>query len=141
MDQRNYATESYSYSLAAIAMLVDPPIGSTMIGEEHQTRMITLWCATKQVERGIVVEQEVLRVSCLRANDIRSLNWVAAEEDGKVQANDIIVAFASVELYGEATRISCFVWKLACWIINVSSNPMTPAMPQRTKAHELVENS
>jgi len=71
-------------SVAAVSVLVDPAIRGTVVGEEHQTSVVTLRSIAQQIEGSIVVEQEVLGVASLRANDIRTLDRVTAEEDGEV---------------------------------------------------------
>ena len=65
-------------------MLVDPAIRSTVVGEEHQTSVVALRSVAQKIEGSIVVEQEVLGVASLRTDDIRSLEWVTAEEDREV---------------------------------------------------------
>lgn len=73
--------------MAAVTVLVDPAIGSTMVREEHQTSMVTLGCVGQQVEGRIVVEKEVLGVTSLRADDIGSLDRVTTEKDREVQSH------------------------------------------------------
>ena len=70
--------------MATISVLVDPAIRSAVVREEHETSVVTLRGVTQQIEGSIVVEQEVLGVASLRADDIRSLNRITAEEDGEV---------------------------------------------------------
>ena len=41
--------------VAAVAVLVDPPIRCAVVGEEHQTCVIALGRATEEVEGGVVV--------------------------------------------------------------------------------------
>lgn len=73
--------------------------------------MVALGRATEQVKSGVKVEQEVLRVAGLRPNDIWTLDGVTTEEDGEVEAHNVVVAFFGVELDREATRIAAFIWK------------------------------
>ena len=86
-------------------------------------------CASQQVKGGIVIQEEVLWISGLRSNDIGTLNWVSAEKDRlltsektsrpvereeyPVQAYDIIVALASVELNCESAGIAGRIWELS----------------------------
>jgi hypothetical protein len=72
--------------VAAVSVLVDPAIGCTVVRKEHQSGVVTLGCQTKKVKGRIVVEEEVLWVACLRANDVRTLDWVAAEEDLEISS-------------------------------------------------------
>jgi hypothetical protein len=69
--------------VAAVAVLVDPAVGCAVVGEEHQTSVVAFGCQAEKVESRIVVEEEVLGVAGLGANDVRTLDWVAAEEDLK----------------------------------------------------------
>ena len=68
--------------MAAITMRAPPALRSAVVTEEHHSGMVGLGSVGKEVERGVVVQEEVLRVPLLRANDVRSLHGVAAEEDG-----------------------------------------------------------
>ena len=77
-------------------MLIDPTIWSAVIREEHQASVVTLRRVSQQIEGGIVVEQEVLGVAGLRANDIRSLDGIATEEDWEIESDNVIIPFASV---------------------------------------------
>jgi hypothetical protein len=47
-----------------------------------------------------------LRVALLRMNEVRKFNRIADEEDGRVIADQIIVAFFRIELHGKSTRIA-----------------------------------
>lgn len=49
----------------------------------------------KEVESSIIVDEERLRVSTLTANVVWTLHRIADEEDRPVQANDIVVSFAT----------------------------------------------
>jgi hypothetical protein len=48
----------------------------------------------------------------LGTDDIGALDGIATEEDGEVQANDIVVALLGVELDGESTRVTGLVGEL-----------------------------
>jgi hypothetical protein len=45
--------------------------------------VVAFGCQAEKVKGGVVVEEEVLGVAGLGANDVRTLDWVAAEEDLK----------------------------------------------------------
>lgn len=68
--------------VATIAVVKAPSYGSSVVTEEHETSMITLRCACKQVKDTVVVEQEVLGVAVLGSNDVGARNGVSAEKDG-----------------------------------------------------------
>lgn len=74
--------------------------------------MIGLGCVGQQIKESIIVEEEVAGVAGLRADDIGALNGIAAEEDGEIEAHDVVVAFGGVELDGKATGVAAFVGKL-----------------------------
>jgi len=78
--------------MAAVPVLVDPPIWCAMVGEEHQASVVALRRAGKQIESGIVVEQKVARVARLGADDIWALYWVAAKEDWEVLQHTLVIA-------------------------------------------------
>ncbi len=77
-----------------------------MVTEEHHASMVAFGRVCQQIEQGVVVEEKILWVTGLRANDVRTLNGITTEEDGKVQANDIVVAFTGVELEGKASWVA-----------------------------------
>lgn len=52
-------------SMAAISMVKSPALRGSVITEEHETGMVTLRSASKQVEDAIVVEQKVFGVAVL----------------------------------------------------------------------------
>ncbi|KAF5613859.1 isoflavone reductase like IRL [Fusarium subglutinans] len=68
--------------VAAVAMVKAPPLGSSVIAEEHETCIVSFWGVGEEVEEGVVIEEEVCWFAGLRANDVWSLDGVAAEEDG-----------------------------------------------------------
>ena len=49
--------------------------------------MLTLWDVGEEIEPGIKVEQEVLRVPLLRSDVVGTLEWVPDEEDGEVETD------------------------------------------------------
>lgn len=73
-------------------MVVGPALRCAMVTEEHHAGMITLGSMRKQIEGGIVVEQEVVWSSALRSDDIWPLDWISAEEDWEVETDNVIVA-------------------------------------------------
>lgn len=70
--------------MATISVLVDPAIGGTVVREEHQTSVVAFRSVSQKIEGSIIIEQEVLGVASLRADDIWSLNRITAEEDWEV---------------------------------------------------------
>ena len=74
--------------------------------------MVTFRRQSEQVEGRVVVEEEVLRVAGLGANNVRALNWVAAEEDREVQADNVVVSFASVQLDGKPSGVASLIREL-----------------------------
>lgn len=46
--------------------------------------MVAFGGVAEEVKGCVVVEEEVLGITGLRADDIWTLNWVSAEEDGSV---------------------------------------------------------
>jgi hypothetical protein len=59
-----------------------------VVREEHHPCVVCLGSRGEQVEEGIIVKEEVLKVAILRADHIGTLDWIPAEEDGldKVRA-------------------------------------------------------
>ena len=47
----------------------------------QQVNDLPLWCIRKQIEEGSMIQQEILWIAVLRANDIWALNRVTAEEN------------------------------------------------------------
>jgi hypothetical protein len=77
--------------VASVAVVKPPSLGSAMITEEHQTSMVSLRSAAKQIKDAIVIEQEVLGIAVLGSNDIWALDRVSAEEDGLVKSTDVLL--------------------------------------------------
>lgn len=96
--------------VAAIAVIESPANGRAVVTEEHQTSVVALRCVRQEIKNGIVVYQEVGRVTSLRADHVGTLDGVTTEEDREVEANNVVVALAGVELDGKTTRVACFVW-------------------------------
>lgn len=96
-------------SVTSITVVEAPAHRCTVVAKEHQTRVIGLRSVTQEIKQSVLVEQEVLRVTPLRADDIRSLNRVSAEENGEVEADDVVVPFLRVELDGESAGIPSFI--------------------------------
>jgi hypothetical protein len=42
--------------VAAIAVIVAPPIWCSVVTEEHHTCMIGLWCESKEIKEGIIIQ-------------------------------------------------------------------------------------
>lgn len=68
--------------------------------------MIRLRDVGEEIKPRIVVKQERLGVSLLRSNIVRSLEWVTDEEDGEVQADEIVIPVLGVELDSVTSRVS-----------------------------------
>lgn len=66
--------------VAAVAMVEAPSLGCTVITEEHESGVISLWGVGEQIEESIVVQKEVGWVAILGADDIWSLDRITAEE-------------------------------------------------------------
>ena len=61
-----------------------------MVAKEHETDVVALGSASKQIKDAVVVEQEVLGVAVLGSNDVWTLNEVLAKEDRlKVSAQGV----------------------------------------------------
>lgn len=99
-----------------------------MVTEEHHTSVVSLRSMRKEVERGIVIEQEVVWSSTLTSDNVWSLDWISAEEDWEIEADNIVVTLAlvllatarlrewhtyRVELDSKTTRIARKIWKLS----------------------------
>ena len=95
--------------VATVAVVEAPANGSAVVTEEHETGMVALGCVRQKIKDGIVVRKEVPGVTSLRTDYVWALNRVAAEEDGEVKADDVVVALHGVELDGEATGVAGFV--------------------------------
>lgn len=84
----------------------------------------------KQIEQGVVVQQEVRRIPVLGANNIGALNGITTEEHWlchrlvagvlgdlgmayKVQSHNVVVSLTGVELDGKTPWISRLIRKLS----------------------------
>lgn len=83
--------------------------GSSVVGQEHQTSVVGLGNVGEEIKPSVVIEQERFRVSLLRSDIVRTLERIPDEEDGKVQADKIIVSILGVKLDGVTSRVSCFI--------------------------------
>jgi len=72
-----------------------------------QTRYSRFGGMCQKIECRIVIQEEVVRASALGTDDIRPLDWVAAEKNREVQPDDVVVALSGVELDSESTWVSC----------------------------------
>lgn len=100
-------------SVASISVVFCPALRGSMVGEEHQAGVITLWSAAQKIKCSVIVEEEVFWVACLGPDHVGTLNGVTAEEDWEVQADNVVVAFLGVEFDGESTRVSGLIRKFA----------------------------
>ena len=98
--------------VAAVAVVVAPADGGAVVGEEHETGVVALGVVAEEVKGGFPVEEEVAWVAVLRPDHIGTLDGVAAEEDGKVETDNVVVALGGVELDGEATGVAGLVGEL-----------------------------
>src|SRR6478735_7218026 len=64
--------------VAAVAVVEAPPLGSSVIAEEHEARVVGFGGVGEEIEEGVVIKEEVCWVAVLRADDVWSLNGVAA---------------------------------------------------------------
>jgi hypothetical protein len=83
-----------------------------VITEEHHTGVVAFGGVCQQVKEGIVVRKEVPGVTGLRTDHVRTLDGVAAKEDGKVETDDVVVSLPGVELDSKSTRVTSLVWIL-----------------------------
>ena len=114
--------------MAAVAMIEAPALRRAVVAKEHEASVITFWRITQQVEESIVVEQKVLGIAELRTDDVRSLDWISAEENRldsvsiralgqsmrcdftyEVQTDDVVVAFHRIEFDCKPSWISGLV--------------------------------
>lgn len=84
----------------------------TRIREEHRSCVICLWHVGQEVKSGIIIYEECLRISTLAANIVWTLHGVPDEEYRPVQSDYVVVAFTSIHLDCESSRVSSQVWKL-----------------------------
>ena len=73
--------------VTSVAVIVTPSIRGTVVAEEHHACMVSFWRTCKQVEERVIVEEEVLWRSALRADDIWALDGVSAEENRPVESS------------------------------------------------------
>lgn len=97
--------------VTAVAVEV-PAIRMTTVGEEHGSSMIGFRDVGEEIEGCVVVDEESLGVSTLRSDVVGSLHRVSDEEDGPIEAHNIVVSFACVELDSKSSGVSCQIRKL-----------------------------
>lgn len=88
-----------SEGMAAVAVLVSPSNWRAVVAEVHQSSVVSeiVSCAKslnlgksdiplrrigKQIKQRVMIQEEILRIPVLRADDIWSLDRIATEEDG-----------------------------------------------------------
>ena len=98
--------------VAAVAVKV-PAIRMTTVGEEHGSSMIGFRDVGEEIEGCVVVDEESLGVSTLTSDVVGSLHRVSDEEDGPIEAHNIVVSFACVELDSKSSGVSCQIRELA----------------------------
>lgn len=97
--------------VAAIAVEV-PPVRMTRVREEHGACMVRFRHIGQEIERGVVVDEEGLRIAALRANVVGTLHGIPDEEDRPVETDEIVVALFSVELYSKASGVTSKIREL-----------------------------
>lgn len=95
--------------MATKTRVIPPTNRSAVIREEHHAGMIGLRNIGQKVENGIPINEEVLGVSLLAANNIGTLDGVTAEENWPVKTDNVVITVWSVELGSKASRITAFV--------------------------------
>ena len=75
--------------------------------------MVAFRYAAEKVESRIIIKQEVLWVPRLGANDIGSLDGVAAEEHWEIEADNVVIAFLCLQLDRETSRVAGFIREFA----------------------------
>lgn len=81
-------------------------IGSTSVREQNGNLVSRFRNLGKEVPEHVSALEVGLRVSLLGVNEVREFDGVSNEEDGSVVTNHIPIAFFSVELDCETTRIT-----------------------------------
>jgi hypothetical protein len=71
--------------VATVALHVAEAVGSAPVGEEHGGAVKRLGDIDEEVEESVEVEQEVLGIAGLRADNVGSQGRIAREEDREVQ--------------------------------------------------------
>ena len=97
-------------SVAAVTVEV-PAIGGSGIGEEHCACVVGLGYVGEEIHGCIVIYEEGLGVPGLRTDVVWSLHRIADEEDGLVEAYDIVVSFFGVEFNCEASGVASEIWE------------------------------
>jgi hypothetical protein len=67
--------------VATITIKSYPALWCTVITKEHHPGVVAFRGVCKQINGSVVVKQEIVWSSGLRANDIRSLNRISGKED------------------------------------------------------------
>eukprot|EP00968_Pinguiococcus_pyrenoidosus_P000647 scaffold40_cov305-Pinguiococcus_pyrenoidosus.AAC.18 len=89
----------------AIAIHVAIAVGRAAVGEQERHLVRGLRAQRDEVPEGIRVLQMRARVALLRVNEAGEEDGVSDEEDGRVVAHEVPVAFLRVELHGVASRV------------------------------------
>ena len=63
-------------------MVEAPALRGVVVAEEHEACMISFWGVAEKIEECIIVEEEVLWVARLGADNVGALDGVAAKEYG-----------------------------------------------------------
>ena len=90
----------------AEAVHVAPGARGTPVGEQEGDLVRGLGVERPEVPLHVVVAQSGVRPALLRADEVGELHRVADEEDGRVVADQVVVALGGVELQGEPARVA-----------------------------------
>lgn len=74
-----------------------PSPRGAVITEEHHTGVVGLGNVGEEIEGTVVVQQEILRVALLRANNIGALDRITAEEDGLAVCQERHIVGSDIE--------------------------------------------
>lgn len=95
--------------MGAVAIHVPVAVRSASIGKENHNLVLSLRRVTPEVEGHVWILDSRLWMALLRVNEVWELDWVLDEEDRRVVADHVVVAFFGVELDCKSTRITVTV--------------------------------
>lgn len=93
-------------SVGRITVHSSETIRGTSVREQDSHLMSRFWSLGEEIPEHVRALEIALRVSLLGVDEIREFNRVSNEEHGGVVTNHIPIAFFSVKLDSETTRIS-----------------------------------
>jgi hypothetical protein len=112
-------------------------IRSSIIEKQHHACVLRFGHIGEEIEPGVEVEQETLRMSLLRLYIVGTLKRVPEKEDGEAQSYEIVISIFSVELGRMASRVSSGIRVLSL-PVSLSSLQYTP---QASIASKRVEST